>query len=199
MIEIMKLPYSFNALEPQIDAQTMEIHYTKHHQAYVDNYNKIIEKYPELQNKSVEQILTEINDLQIDPTDKQGIINHGGGVINHNLFWQIMNPANLPDQELINSINQTFGSIDNFKEKFNEIAMKRFGSGWAWLVKNQIGNLEVYNLPNQDSPLSNGHTPLLCLDVWEHAYYLKYQNRRADYLTAWWQTVKLLGTNDTNE
>jgi len=195
----MKLPYSFNALEPQIDAQTMEIHYTKHHQAYVDNYNKIIEKYPELQNKSVEQILTEINDLQIDPTDKQGIINHGGGVINHNLFWQIMNPANLPDQELINSINQTFGSIDNFKEKFNEIAMKRFGSGWAWLVKNQIGNLEVYNLPNQDSPLSNGHTPLLCLDVWEHAYYLKYQNRRADYLTAWWQTVKLLGTNDTNE
>jgi Fe-Mn family superoxide dismutase len=192
MIELMQLPYNFDALEPHIDALTMQIHHDKHHQAYLDNYNKIAEKYPERKDKTIETVLTEINNLQLEATDKQGIINHGGGVVNHNMFWQIMDPKNSPDQELINQINTTFGSIEVFKAKFAEAATKRFGSGWAWLAKNNEGKLEIYNLPNQDSPLSLGHTPLLCLDVWEHAYYLKYQNKRADYINAWWNTIKLL-------
>ena len=185
----MKLNYSYDALEPIMDAATLEIHHSKHHQTYVDNYNKVMEKYPELQTKSIEAILKDINNLNFDSIDRQTIINQGGGVVNHNLFWQIMDPANRPDSVLIEKIKKTFGSLDDFKQKFSAIATKHFGSGWVWLARNQNNELEIYSLPNQDSPLSLGHQPVLTLDVWEHAYYLSYQNRRADYLAAWWRVV----------
>ncbi|MFH0950977.1 MAG: superoxide dismutase [bacterium] len=190
MIELNKLNYSYDALEPYIDAATMAIHHDKHHQAYVDNYNKAISQYPELQAQAVEAVLKNINTLTIDPTDKQAIINQGGGVANHNLFWQIMDPINQTDTVLLEEIKKTFGSVEDFKQKFTETAVKHFGSGWAWLVRNQNNTLEIYSLPNQDSPLSLGHQPLLTLDVWEHAYYLKYQNKRVDYINNWWSLIK---------
>ncbi|KKR13130.1 MAG: Superoxide dismutase [Candidatus Falkowbacteria bacterium GW2011_GWA2_39_24] len=182
MIELNKLNYNYDALEPYIDATTMTIHHDKHHQGYVDNYNKVINKYPELQDKTVEEVLTNINTLTIDPADKQAIINQGGGVANHNLFWQIMDPTNQTDTVLLEEIKKTFDTLEDFKQKFTEVATKHFGSGWIWLIRNQNNVLEIYALPNQDSPLSLGHQPLLTLDVWEHAYYLKYQNKRVDYI-----------------
>lgn len=181
MFQLPKLPYSYDALEPFIDTKTMEIHHTKHHQAYVDNANKALEKYPDLLLKPVEDLLKNLN--QIPEEVRQAFRNNGGGVFNHTLFWNIMTPHSdkLPKGEIAKAIDTFFGSFEKFKELFTNAAMTRFGSGWGWLVFNN-GKLEVYNLPNQDTPLSEGKTPLLGLDVWEHAYYLKYQNRRKEYV-----------------
>ncbi len=183
------LSYSYNALEPYIDAQTMQIHHTKHHQAYIDNLNKALEKYPSLQEKKLEQLLRDIKSVPDDI--RQQIINHGGGHLNHSLFWQIMAPQKELDQNLISEIKKEFKSLDEFKKIFTQIALSHFGSGWAWLVRDESGKLSVYSLPNQDSPYLKNHTPIIGLDVWEHAYYLKYQNRRADYIAAWWNVLKL--------
>lgn len=182
------LSYPYNALEPYIDAQTMEIHHTKHHQAYIDNLNKALEKYPALQEKSVEQLLRDIKSVPEDI--RQQVINHGGGHLNHTLFWQIMGAKKEPDKNLIAEIEKEFKSLDEFKKLFGQVALTHFGSGWAWLIRNENGKLETYSLPNQDSPYLKNHTPIVGLDVWEHAYYLKYQNRRADYIAAWWNVLK---------
>lgn len=186
-----KLPYSYDALEPFIDVKTMEIHHTKHHQTYVDKLNAVLDKHPVLAEKPVEELLKSLNSLKIDETDKKMIRNHGGGHLNHSLFWTIMGKKKTVDNKLVERIKKDFGSVDAFKEKFNAAATNQFGSGWVWLVDNN-GKLEVYSLPNQDSPYLTGHTPIIGLDVWEHAYYLKYQNKRPDYITAWWNVLQLL-------
>jgi superoxide dismutase, Fe-Mn family len=187
--ELPALPYPFDALEPHIDAKTMEIHHDKHHATYTTNFNKALEGQSALAGKSATDIL---KDLKAVPEGvRQAVINHGGGYVNHNLFWEIMGPkcGGVPRGAVGDAINSAFGSFEGFKEKFTAAATTRFGSGWAWLVVDQNGKLQVYNAPNQDSPLSQGHSPILTLDVWEHAYYLKYQNRRPDYITAWWNTI----------
>jgi Fe-Mn family superoxide dismutase len=184
------LPYAHDALEPYIDAQTMEIHHGKHHNAYVTNLNKALESAPELAGKSLEELLA--NNLAIVPDSiKVPVRNNGGGHYNHSLFWTILGPGKggAPVGNLAAAINAAFGSFDAFKEKFNTAAATRFGSGWAWLVKNADGALEVTSTPNQDNPLMEGKFPVIGLDVWEHAYYLKYQNRRPDYISAWWNVV----------
>jgi len=186
------LPYDFNALEPHIDARTMEIHYSKHHQSYLDNFVKVVERHPELADRSIEDILSTLDTLTLDDTDKTLIRNHGGGVVNHNLYWSTMGPHKSIDSALTEEITQKFTSIETFKTQFNELATKHFGSGWTWLVRNTQGELEIYSLPNQDSPYLKGHTPILGIDVWEHAYYLKYQNKRADYVNAWWEVLTVL-------
>ena len=183
------LPYATNALEPYIDQATMEIHHGKHHNAYVTNLNKTLESAPELADKSIEELLA--NGLAIVPDAiKTAVRNNGGGHANHSLFFTLLAPAPStgPTGALAAEIDATFGSLDAFKEKFNAAATTRFGSGWAWLVKS-AGKLEIYSTANQDSPLSEGKTPLLGLDVWEHAYYLKYQNRRPEYIGAFWSIV----------
>ncbi|MFZ2190462.1 MAG: superoxide dismutase [Candidatus Magasanikiibacteriota bacterium] len=190
--ELPKLPYAFDALEPHIDAKTMEVHYTKHHQTYCDNFNKVLENYPELQKKSAEDILRELNTLPVSDTDRVKIKNHGGGFVNHNIFWNTMGPHKEENYNLKMEIIDTFGSVDRFKELFTGMATTLFGSGWIWLMRDKNGQLEICSLPNQDSPLSVGHTPILALDVWEHAYYLKYQNKRVDYVNAWWNVVKII-------
>ncbi|MFA6426918.1 MAG: superoxide dismutase [Candidatus Magasanikbacteria bacterium] len=190
--ELPKLTYSFDALEPFIDAQTMEVHYSKHHQTYLDNFKKVLDKYPNLQDQTAEDLLKNLNSLKVEETDRKQIRNHGGGFVNHNIYWSIMGPEKKIDQELLKDIEKTFGSLDIFKEQFNKAALGLFGSGWAWLVRDEENNLEICALPNQDSPLTMGHTPILGLDVWEHAYYLKYQNKRADYINAWWNVVKII-------
>lgn len=192
MYELSKLSYDYSALEPIIDTKTMEIHHSKHHQAYVNNFNKVIENYPNLQTKTPEDIIKNLDSLTIIEADKNAIKNHGGGVVNHNFFWQIMNPTLAKDENLTKEIIEGFGSIEAMKTKFNETALKHFGSGWAWLVRNSDNKLEIYATSNQDSPLTKGHTPLLTIDVWEHAYYLKYQNRRQEYIEAWWQVIKFI-------
>jgi len=189
---LLPLPYGYNALEPYIDAKTMEIHYTKHHQAYVDKLNAGLEKYPALFERTPEELVAGLNALDVDDATKAAIKNNGGGVVNHNFFWQVMDPKNKPDEKLIANINSAFGSVDEFKKKFTDAALGRFGSGWAWLVRDANGKLDVYSTANQDSPLSQGHTPIITLDVWEHAYYLKYQNRRAEYIENWWEVLKLI-------
>jgi Fe-Mn family superoxide dismutase len=182
------LPYAFDALEPHIDAKTMEIHHGKHHAAYTTKLNEALEKHPELQSRSIEDLLGSIDSVPEDI--RTAVRNNGGGFANHALFWQIMGPngGGQPGGDLGGAIQQAFGSFDAFKKKVSDAGAGQFGSGWAWLVVNG-GKLEVYSLPNQDSPYMKGHTPILGVDVWEHAYYLKYQNRRPDYLTAWWDTV----------
>ncbi len=189
--ELYSLPYDFNALEPHIDARTMEIHYTKHHQTYLDNFLKFLEKYPELQEKTAEEILRSLNSLPIDEMDKTICRNHAGGLVNHNLYWSIMGPHKNENVHLKKEIEETFGSVDAFKEQFSALATKHFGSGWAWLVRDEAQKLVTYSLPNQDSPYMKGHTPIIGLDVWEHAYYLKYQNKRPDYVKAWWEVMTL--------
>ena len=186
--ELPKLAYAYDALEPYIDARTMEIHHSKHHQAYVINLNAAIEKAPELAGKSLEQLLSNLN--AAPETVRTAVRNHGGGTYNHNLFWEIMGPkaGGAPKGELAKAIDSAFGSFDAFKDEFSKSAMGRFGSGWAWLVKKDSG-LAIVSSANQDCPLSDGQTPLLAIDVWEHAYYLNYQNRRADYVAAWWNVV----------
>lgn len=190
--ELPKLDYDYNALEPYIDAQTMEIHHTKHHQAYIDKLNGVLEKYPAIAEKPLEQLLSDLEALDIDPLDKTTLRNNGGGHINHSFFWSIMGPKKEIDRQLTADITAAFGSMDEFKKQFSQAATTRFGSGWAWLIKQHDGTLEIYSTPNQDSPIMQGHTPLIGLDVWEHAYYLKYQNKRADYIASWWNALKLV-------
>jgi superoxide dismutase, Fe-Mn family len=183
------LPYAFDALEPFIDSTTMQIHHDKHHAAYVTNFNGAMEKHPELAGKSVEDLLRDLNAV---PDDIRTVVrNHGGGAWNHTMFWEIMAPkaGGEPSGALAGTISSTFGSYANFKAEFEKAAMGRFGSGWAWLVKKSDGGLAVVSTANQDNPISDGSLPLLGLDVWEHAYYLKYQNRRADYVSSWWNVV----------
>lgn len=185
------LPFPSNALEPHIDKITMEIHHGKHHAAYVNNLNKALEQAPQLGDKSLEELLA--GNLAIVPEGiKTPVRNNAGGHHNHTLFWEILNPAGKPGAtpvgQLATAINNTFGSLEQFKEKFAAAATGRFGSGWAWLIK-KSGKLEIISTANQDSPIMDGAYPVIGLDVWEHAYYLKYQNRRPDYITAWWNVV----------
>jgi superoxide dismutase, Fe-Mn family len=187
--ELPALPYATNALEPHIDARTMEIHHGKHHNAYVTNLNKALEAYPDLQSKSIEELLTSLDSL---PEAIRGAVrNNGGGHYNHSMFWQIMGPGKggEPTGELAAAINSAFGSFAAFKEKFAAAGASRFGSGWAWLIADKGGAVSVTSTPNQDNPISEGKTAILGVDVWEHAYYLNYQNRRPDYIAAWWNTV----------
>jgi Fe-Mn family superoxide dismutase len=182
------LPYDYNALEPHIDEQTMRIHHDKHHAAYVNNLNAALEKHPELQNKSIEDLIKGINSV---PDDIKGAVrNNGGGHINHTMFWEIMGPGKggEPTGKIGEAIKSTFGDFEKFKTQLNDAGVKRFGSGWAWLI-DAGGKLVIESTANQDSPLMEGKKPILGVDVWEHAYYLKYQNRRPDYLAAWWNTV----------
>ena len=187
MFELPKLPYSYEALEPYIDARTMEIHHTKHHQGYVNKLNKALEKYPELQKKELKFLLSNLDSLPDEI--RTAVRNNGGGHFNHSLFWQIMtsDKKQMPE-ELKQALIKEFGSVDNFKKEFSKAALTRFGSGWAWLVLSN-GKLKVYSTPNQDNPVMIGETPIMGLDVWEHAYYLKYQNRRAEYIENWWNVV----------
>jgi Fe-Mn family superoxide dismutase len=187
--ELPPLPYAADALEPFIDKTTMEIHHGKHHAAYVTNLNKALESAPDLQGKTVEQLLAG-NLAAVPEAIKTAVRNNGGGHANHSMFWQIMKNGGggQPSGKLGEAITGTFGSFDTFKEKFGAAAMGRFGSGWAWLVK-KGGTLEITSTPNQDSPLMEGIEPVFGLDVWEHAYYLKYQNRRAEYIAAWWNVA----------
>jgi Fe-Mn family superoxide dismutase len=183
------LPYDYTALEPHIDEQTMRIHHDKHHNAYVTNLNAALEGHPDLQAKSIDEL---ISNLDAVPEAIRGPVrNNGGGHHNHTLFWESMAPggAREPQGALAEAITRTFGGVDKFKEAFNKAGATRFGSGWAWLAKKKDGALEVYSTANQDSPVMEGKIPLLGNDVWEHAYYLKYQNRRPDYLAAWWNVV----------
>lgn len=183
------LPYAFDALEPFIDKMTMEIHHGKHHGAYVTNVNKALESAPNLGNKTIEELLAS-NCAIVPENIRTAVRNNGGGHINHSMFWQIMGPkaGGAPDGNLASAIASAFGSFDSFKEKFSAAAMGRFGSGWAWLLKTSSG-LEIMSTANQDSPVMEGKFPVMGLDVWEHAYYLKYQNRRAEYVSAWWNVV----------
>ncbi len=191
--ELPKLAYGYDALEPYIDAKTMEIHHTKHHQAYVDKLNAALEKYPGLQGRPVEELLMDLPNLKVDEADRTMIKNHGGGHFNHSLFWKYLDPSNKKDELLAKEITLSFGSIDEFKKQFSDAAAKVFGSGWTWLVRDgKTSKLLIQNMPNQDAVITNGQQPIFGLDVWEHAYYLKYQNKRPDYITAWWNVLKLI-------
>ncbi len=192
MFTLPKLNYDYDALEPYVDAKTMEIHYSKHHQTYIDNLNNVLTKYPALQALSGEEIVKNLNTLEVSEEDRKKIRNHGGGFINHSLFWEMMAPKKEVNEKLSADIQTTFGSLEEFKKLFTTAATSQFGSGWAWLVTDQNNQLKVYGTANQDSPLTLGHTPLIALDVWEHAYYLKYQNRRGDYIENWWNVLKLI-------
>jgi len=182
------LPYDYNALEPHIDEQTMRIHHDKHHAAYVNNLNAALEKHPELQNKSIDDLIKGINSVPEDI--RTAVRNNGGGHINHTMFWEIMGPGKggAPTGGIGEAIKSTFGDFEKFKTQLNDAGVKRFGSGWAWLI-DAGGKLVIESTANQDSPLMEGKKPILGVDVWEHAYYLKYQNRRPDYLAAWWNVV----------
>jgi len=188
MFKLSKLLYSFDALEPYIDAKTMEIHYTKHHQTYVDKLNEAING-TEFANMEINELMENIS--KVPEKIKQAVINHGGGYANHSLFWEIMGSkaGGKPEKQLAKEINSKFGSLEEFKKQFTEVALKVFGSGWAWLVINSNKKLEIIFTKNQDSPLMEGKIPILGLDVWEHAYYLKYQNRRPEYIKNWWNIV----------
>jgi len=187
--ELPKLSYPYDALEPYIDATTMEIHHTKHHGGYVKKLNAALEKYPEWASKSIEDILKDLDNI---PSDiRTAVRNNGGGHYNHSIFWTIMGPngGGKPSGKLAENTNKTFGSFDKFKEEFSNAAATRFGSGWAWLVLDNSGHLSILSTPNQDNPITYSLKPVLGLDVWEHAYYLKYQNRRPEYIQAWWNIV----------
>jgi Fe-Mn family superoxide dismutase len=186
-----ELPYKFSDLEPYIDAKTVEIHLTKHTQAYVDKLNAVLVKYPVLAGTKLEELLVKLKTLTMDEADRTALRNNAGGYLNHSLYFRSMGKVKTPELNLTGRVVKTFGSIDTLKKTMNDAAMTRFGSGWAWLVENNHQELEVYSTPNQDSPYLNGHTPLIALDVWEHAYYLKYQNRRAEYLENWWNVFTL--------
>ena len=185
---VPSLPYDYNALEPHIDEQTMRIHHDKHHAAYVNNLNTALEKHPELQNKSVEDLVRGINSVPEDI--RTAVRNNGGGHVNHTMFWEIMGPGKggAPSGAIADAIKSAFGDFEKFKTAVNQAGTTRFGSGWAWVIVNG-GKLEVMSTPNQDNPLMEGKKAILGIDVWEHAYYLKYQNRRPDYLGAWWNVV----------
>jgi Fe-Mn family superoxide dismutase len=186
---MVPLPYAYDALEPHIDAKTVELHYSKHHQTYLNNLNGALEKHPELGNLSIEHLMS---DLDRVPEDIRTVVrNNGGGYYNHNIYWAIMGPnkGGEPTGRLGQAIQSTFGGFGSFKEQIEKAGMGRFGSGWAWLSKKQDGSLVIHSTPNQDTPLAEGFFPVIGVDVWEHAYYLKYQNRRAEYLTNWWNLV----------
>lgn len=190
--ELPKLEYAYDALEPYIDAKTMEIHHTKHHQAYLDKFNAVLEKNPQLKFASAEELLINLNKLEVSEDDKKVLRNHGGGFVNHDFFWKLMGPEKEIDTSLVEEIGKTFGSVEDFKTKFSAAAVGQFGSGWSWLVRDENKMLKIYSLPNQDSPLTLGHQPIIGLDVWEHAYYLKYQNKRAEYIENWWNVLKVI-------
>jgi Fe-Mn family superoxide dismutase len=181
------LNYAYNSLEPYIDAQTMKIHHTKHHQAYIDKLNATLEKYPKLQKESAEDLLKNLN--SIDEDVRIAVRNHGGGHVNHSFFWKILKVEVEPTGEVIKAINKKFGNFNSFKEKFRDACLTLFGSGWVWLAVNKKKDLEIIKSPNQDNPLSDGKTPVLGIDLWEHAYYLKYQNKRADYVEAFFNVI----------
>ena len=183
------LPYDAAALEPHIDAQTMQIHHGKHHQAYVTNLNAALESHPGLQNLSIESLIGDLS--KVPEASRTAVRNNGGGHYNHTLFWQLMAPGGPkePQAELAREITAGFGGLPAFKEQFQKAGLARFGSGWAWLVRDKAGKLAIESTPNQDSPIMDGKHAILGCDVWEHAYYLKYQNRRADYLAAWWNVL----------
>jgi Fe-Mn family superoxide dismutase len=190
--QLPDLPYDYSALEPHIDARTMEIHHTKHHKTYVDKLNAAIDGHSDLEYDNVDDLLKNFDKV---PEDIKGAVrNHGGGHSNHSLFWTIMGPdgGGEPSGNVASAIDDAFGSFKEFRDKFGAAATNQFGSGWAWLVSDG-GKLDVISLPNQDSPLMSGKTPILGLDVWEHAYYLKYQNKRPDYIEAWWNTINWSG------
>lgn len=183
------LPYDYSALEPYIDAQTMTLHHDKHHAAYVNNLNAALEKHPDLGSKSVEDLLRDINSVPEDV--RTAVRNNAGGHMNHTMFWQIMKPkgGGQPTGRVGDEIKKTFGSFEEFQKQFNDAGAKRFGSGWVWLVRSKAGKLEIISTANQDNPIMDGHHAIMGNDVWEHAYYLKYQNRRPEYLAAWWNVV----------
>ncbi len=187
--ELPPLPYDYSALEPHIDTQTMQLHHDKHHQAYVTNLNNALQGQTQFENMSIEDLMRHIND--VPEAIRTAVRNNGGGHVNHSMFWQIMKPngGGEPTGALADAINSTFGSFDQFKTTFNDNGVKRFGSGWTWLVVDQSGKLQAMSTANQDSPFMDGAYPVMGNDVWEHAYYLKYQNRRPDYLGAWWNVV----------
>ena len=187
--QLPPLPYDFGALEPHIDAQTMQIHHDKHHGTYVTNLNAAVEKHPELGSKSAEDLIKNLNGVPEDV--RTAVRNNGGGHVNHSMFWQIMAPkaGGEPSGKVGDAIKQSFGSFAEFQTKFNDAGTKRFGSGWVWLVRTKDGKLDIISTANQDNPMMEGHWPIMGNDVWEHAYYLKYKNVRADYLKAWWNVV----------
>lgn len=194
--QLPPLPYKYDALEPYIDALTMEIHHLKHHQAYIDKLNAVLEKYPSLAERALTDLIGDLHNLPMVEEDRKILRNNGGGHLNHSLFWEVMGQpsAEITEGDLMEEIKKEFGSVEKFKELFTQTAISHFGSGWAWLVLDDTKKLKIYSLPNQDSPLIQpphlkGHIPLLGLDVWEHAYYLKYQNRRAEYVENWWHVV----------
>ena len=187
--ELPNLKYNYKALEPYIDEMTMTIHHSKHHAAYVNNLNIALEKYPELQKKNIEELILSLDSLPEEI--KVAVRNNGGGHYNHSFFWTILklNSGIKPEGDLAEAIDKCFGSFESFKEGFGKAAVSRFGSGWAWLVVDKEGTLKITSTPNQDNPISEGLKPILALDVWEHAYYLKYQNKRPDYISAFWNVV----------
>ena len=187
--ELAPLPYAYNALEPFIDERTMQIHHDKHHQVYVTNLNAAIEKAPEIASWSLTDLVVKLN--EVPESVRTAVRNHGGGHWNHDFFWNVMAPANTTKASvaLTQAIDSAFGSMDNFKAEFEKAALGRFGSGWAWLVADKAGKLSVVSTANQDNPLTDGLKPVLGVDVWEHAYYLKYQNLRAEYVKQWWNVV----------
>jgi Fe-Mn family superoxide dismutase len=187
--EVPPLPYDYSALEPFIDTQTMHLHHDKHHQAYVTNLNAAVDKAPELKDLNAEELIKSLEN--VPEAVRTAVRNHGGGHVNHSMFWSIMGPnaGGEPHGAIADAIKSTFGDFAGFKEKFNDAGVKQFGSGWAWLVRDAAGALQIMSTPNQDNPLTKGFYPIMGNDVWEHAYYLKYQNRRADYLKEWWNVV----------
>lgn len=187
-----ELPYAYDALEDVVDERTMKIHHGKHHAGYVKKLNAAVEGYPELADMSAKELLQDLQDLDVSEEDRTAIRQNGGGHVNHSLFWEIMGSEKEVDEELVAEIEEVFGSVADFKEEFAAAASGRFGSGWAWLVRDDTGDLAIYSTANQDSPYLTGDTPLIGLDVWEHAYYLEYQNERGTYIDAWWEALKLL-------
>lgn len=187
--ELPKLPYAYDALEPYIDAETMELHHSKHHQTYIDKLNEALEKQPDLAQQDIYALMGQLESVSEDI--RMAVRNNGGGHANHSFFWELMAPnaGGEPEGDLADAITETFGDFDAFKTKFAEAGKTRFGSGWAWLTADGTGRLEISSTPNQDNPWMDGKTPILGLDVWEHAYYLKYRNKRPDYIEAWWSVV----------
>ena len=195
MFTLPDLPYGYNALEPHIDEETMKIHHDKHHKAYMDKLNTALEGHPELSGKSIEELLSNLDAVPEDI--RTAVRNNGGGYYHHSLFWEMMSAdGGKPEGEIAKAIDETFGSFDSFKEQLTNAATTLFGSGWAWLTKDKDGKLSILTTQNQDSPVSSGLTPLLGIDVWEHAYYLKYQNRRPEFIEAWWNVVNFQYAND---